>query len=80
MLPQHRPAGETHDGVRRVGELDSDSWGAASVPIVGAMITSTIHVLILVPLFFALMKARALLHSVTPVSLILHRVHRTRKY
>jgi len=28
--------------------------------IVGGMITSTIHVLILVPVFFALMKERAL--------------------
>jgi hypothetical protein len=30
------------------------------VRIVGGMITSTIHVLILVPVFFALMKERAL--------------------
>lgn len=29
-------------------------------PIVGGMITSTIHVLILVPVFFVLMKERAL--------------------
>lgn len=44
-------------------------WGLASapdvrkpiaVPIVGGMITSTIHVLILVPVFFFLMKRRAL--------------------
>jgi copper/silver efflux system protein len=31
-----------------------------AAPIVGGMITSTIHVLILVPVFFALMKERAL--------------------
>jgi copper/silver efflux system protein len=32
-----------------------------ATPIVGGMITSTIHVLILVPVFFAMMKDRALL-------------------
>jgi Cu(I)/Ag(I) efflux system membrane protein CusA/SilA len=31
-----------------------------AAPLVGGMITSTIHVLILVPVFFALMKERAL--------------------
>jgi len=31
-----------------------------AAPIVGGMITSTIHVLILVPVFCALMKERAL--------------------
>jgi Cu(I)/Ag(I) efflux system membrane protein CusA/SilA len=31
-----------------------------AAPIVGGMITSTIHVLILVPVFFAIMKERAL--------------------
>jgi Cu(I)/Ag(I) efflux system membrane protein CusA/SilA len=31
-----------------------------AAPIVGGMITSTIHVLILVPVFFVMMKARAL--------------------
>ena len=31
-----------------------------AAPIVGGMVTSTIHVLILVPVFFALMKERAL--------------------
>jgi hypothetical protein len=31
-----------------------------AAPIVGGMITSTIHVLILVPVFFAIMKGRAL--------------------
>jgi Cu(I)/Ag(I) efflux system membrane protein CusA/SilA len=30
-----------------------------AAPIVGGMITSTIHVLILVPVFFAVMKERA---------------------
>jgi Cu(I)/Ag(I) efflux system membrane protein CusA/SilA len=34
-----------------------------AAPIVGGMITSTIHVLILVPVFFALMKERALRHG-----------------
>jgi len=31
--------------------------------MVGGMITSTIHVLILVPVFFVLMKERALRHG-----------------
>jgi copper/silver efflux system protein len=31
-----------------------------AAPIVGNMITSTIHVLILVPVFFVMMKARVL--------------------
>jgi len=31
-----------------------------AAPIVGGMITSTIHVLILVPIFFVMMKERAL--------------------
>jgi Cu(I)/Ag(I) efflux system membrane protein CusA/SilA len=31
-----------------------------AAPIVGGMITSTIHVLILVPIFFVIMKQRAL--------------------
>jgi Cu(I)/Ag(I) efflux system membrane protein CusA/SilA len=31
-----------------------------AAPIVGGMITSTIHVLILVPVFFLLLKRRAL--------------------
>lgn len=31
-----------------------------AVPIAGGMITSTVHVLILVPIFFVVMKERAL--------------------
>ena len=34
-----------------------------AAPIVGGMITSTIHVLILVPVFFVMMKERALKHG-----------------
>jgi Cu(I)/Ag(I) efflux system membrane protein CusA/SilA len=34
-----------------------------AAPIVGGMITSTIHVLILVPVFFFLIKRRALRHG-----------------
>ena len=34
-----------------------------TAPIVGGVIISTIHVLILVPVFFALMKERALRHG-----------------
>jgi len=33
------------------------------LPIVGGMITSTVHVLILMPVFFAIMKERAWRHS-----------------
>ena len=50
------------------GGVGSDVMKPIAAPIVGGMITSTIHVLILVPVFFALMKERALrrgtLHSV----------------
>ena len=38
----------------------SDVMKPIAAPIVGGMITSTINVLILVPVFFVLMKARAL--------------------
>ena len=38
----------------------SDVMKPMAAPIVGGMITSTIHVLILVPVFFVLMKERAL--------------------
>jgi Cu(I)/Ag(I) efflux system membrane protein CusA/SilA len=40
--------------------IGSDIMKPIAAPIVGGMITSTIHVLILVPVFFALMKERAL--------------------
>jgi len=40
--------------------ISSDVMKPIAAPIVGGMITSTIHVLILVPVFFALMKERAL--------------------
>ena len=39
--------------------VGSDVMKPIAAPIVGGMITSTIHVLILVPVFFALMKERA---------------------
>src|SRR5437879_13020841 len=42
--------------------IGSDVMKPIAAPIVGGMITSTIHVLILVPVFFALMKERALRH------------------
>jgi Cu(I)/Ag(I) efflux system membrane protein CusA/SilA len=40
--------------------IGSDVMKPIAAPIVGGMTTSTIHVLILVPVFFALMKERAL--------------------
>jgi len=40
--------------------VGSDVMKPIAAPIVGGMITSTIHVLILVPVFFALVKERAL--------------------
>ena len=39
-----------------------------AAPIVGGMITSTVHVLILVPVFFALKKERALRHGTLKAS------------
>jgi Cu(I)/Ag(I) efflux system membrane protein CusA/SilA len=40
--------------------IGSDVMKPIAAPLVGGMITSTIHVLILVPVFFAIMKERAL--------------------
>ncbi len=40
--------------------IGSDVMKPIAAPIVGGMVTSTIHVLILVPVFFLLMKRRAL--------------------
>jgi len=40
--------------------VGSDVMKPIAAPIVGGMITSTVHVLILVPVFFVMMKARAL--------------------
>ena len=40
--------------------VGSDVMKPIAAPIVGGMITSTVHVLILVPVFFVLMKGRAL--------------------
>jgi len=42
------------------GGIGSDVMKPIAAPIVGGMVTSTIHVLILVPVFFAMMKERAL--------------------
>jgi copper/silver efflux system protein len=44
--------------------VGSDVMKPIAAPLVGGMITSTIHVLILVPVFFALMKERALRRGV----------------
>lgn len=43
--------------------IGSDVMKPIATPIVGGMITSTIHVLILVPVFFLLMKRRVLRHN-----------------
>jgi Cu(I)/Ag(I) efflux system membrane protein CusA/SilA len=43
-----------------VQQRRSDVMKPIAGPIVGGMITSTIHVLILVPVFFVMMKERAL--------------------
>ena len=52
--------------------IGSDVMKPIAAPIVGGMITSTIHVLILVPVFFLLIKRRALRRGVpeTPMSKI----------
>jgi len=47
--------------------IGSDVMKPIAAPIVGGMITSTIHVLILVPVFFAIMKERELRRD-TPAS------------
>ena len=53
--------------------IGSDVMKPIAAPIVGGMITSTIHVLILVPVFFVMMKERALrkghLHVQSPIQL-----------
>ena len=46
--------------ILRESGIGSDVMKPIAAPIVGGMITSTIHVLILVPVFFAFMKERAL--------------------
>lgn len=43
--------------------IGSDVMKPIAAPIIGGMITSTIHVLILVPVFFMLMKQRELRHA-----------------
>lgn len=43
--------------------VGSDVMKPIAAPIVGGMITSTIHVLILVPVFFVMIKTRALRHG-----------------
>jgi Cu(I)/Ag(I) efflux system membrane protein CusA/SilA len=43
--------------------IGSDVMKPIAAPIVGGMVTSTIHVLILVPVFFAMMKGRAIRRS-----------------
>ena len=43
--------------------VGSDVMKPIAAPIVGGMITSTIHVLILVPVFFAMIKGRAIRHA-----------------
>jgi copper/silver efflux system protein len=47
--------------------IGSDVMKPIAAPIVGGMITSTIHVLILVPVFFAIMMERALSRSIKGV-------------
>jgi Cu(I)/Ag(I) efflux system membrane protein CusA/SilA len=44
--------------------VGSDVMKPIAAPIVGGMITSTIHVLILVPVFFVMIKERALKRNV----------------
>jgi Cu(I)/Ag(I) efflux system membrane protein CusA/SilA len=46
--------------------IGSDVMKPIAAPIVGGMITSTIHVLILVPVFFVMMKERALRRNTLP--------------
>jgi Cu(I)/Ag(I) efflux system membrane protein CusA/SilA len=48
--------------------IGSDVMKPIAAPIVGGMVTSTIHVLILVPVFFLLIKRRALRQTALAVS------------
>jgi Cu(I)/Ag(I) efflux system membrane protein CusA/SilA len=48
--------------------IGSDVMKPIAAPIVGGMITSTIHVLILVPVFFVVMKERALQKGILKVT------------
>ncbi len=48
--------------------IGSDVMKPIAAPVVGGMITSTIHVLILVPVFFVMMKQRALRKGTLQVS------------
>ncbi len=52
--------------------IGSDVMKPIAAPIVGGMITSTIHVLILVPVFFLLTRRRALRAAVSPASSLLN--------
>jgi hypothetical protein len=54
---------EEHHRQNDFQPLGSDVMKPIAAPIVGGMITSTIHVLILIPVFFELMKERALRHG-----------------
>jgi len=47
-------------------EIGADVMKPIAAPIVGGMITSTMHVLILVPVFFAIMKERAIRRGILP--------------
>jgi Cu(I)/Ag(I) efflux system membrane protein CusA/SilA len=47
--------------------IGSDVMKPIAAPIVGGMVTSTIHVLILVPVFFLLIKRRALRGVTGPI-------------
>jgi copper/silver efflux system protein len=49
--------------ILRESGIGSDVMKPIAAPIVGGMITSTIHVLILVPVFFAMIKGRAIRHG-----------------
>jgi len=53
-------AGLDMDPILWESGIGSDVMKPIAAPIVGGMITSTIHVLILVPVFFVMMKERAL--------------------
>ena len=53
--------------------IGSDVMKPIAAPIVGGMITSTIHVLILVPVFFVMMKERAMRRTIQPKSEALSR-------
>ena len=55
--------------------IGSDVMKPMAAPIIGGMVTSTVHVLIITPVIFYIMKRRALRRSALRPSVMTHPVH-----